>query len=87
MEVFMADSIGTCKYCGTDCHNQGQDIVGKVGGHICSKSPTRKHIILPNPPYCVFCGTETHNQGSDLVGKSGGHKCSKSPTGWHQLAE
>jgi hypothetical protein len=75
-----------CKYCGTVCKNHGSDIVGKVGGHICSKSPTKKHILVPNPPYCVYCGTETHTQGSSLVGNAGGHICSKSPTSKHQLA-
>ena len=83
----MADSIGQCKYCGTNCVNQGSYIVGKAGGHNCSKSPNKKHIIVPNPPYCVFCGTETKNQGSYLVGKAGGHNCQQSPTGRHQLAE
>ena len=70
----------TCKFCGSELHSSSSILVSKGGNSSCSKSPTKKHIAVPNPPYCVYCGAETHNSSQTLVSKGGNSSCRASPT-------
>lgn len=75
-----------CKYCGKEAKSQGTSIVTASHGLVCSGSPSKKHVLVPNPPFCIYCAGETKSQGSQLV-TNHGFACSNSPTKKHILAE
>jgi hypothetical protein len=73
----------TCKYCGKEVKHSGYGL-SAGGASTCLSSPTKNHVLVPNPPYCVYCGGETKPSGSGLsVG--GASTCHVSPTKKHQL--
>ncbi|MDH5718908.1 MAG: hypothetical protein OEZ22_14875 [Spirochaetia bacterium] len=63
-----------CKYCGKKI-----DGFNKVGDY-CQKSPSEKHIIIPDGIHCVFCGIKI-----DSFNKVGGSCRIKGKN--HQKAE
>ena len=67
----MADTI--CKFC-------GKEVKPSEMGQSCTKSPNKKHILVPTGKHCVYCAKEV--KPSEM-----GQSCTKSPTGKHQLAE
>ncbi len=57
--------MGSCKYCGQS---------GSKAGSLCSKSPTKTHVVNNGPRDCIYCGNPSVKIGS---------YCTKSPTGGH----
>jgi hypothetical protein len=76
---------GVCKYCGRDVKPMGNGLSSDYG-ITCQASPTKKHVMVSDPPFCIYCGRETKPMGNGLA-TSYGQTCNASPNRKHILQE